>query len=896
MQSDSLPSKSSSNVKSTHEAQYSVNPRSGRREVVYVNLSVVYPGTSRSNLEYCFEEVMAKRRGWLSRDWKVEDRAVKETAKEEVQPLVEPKPKKKHGFQIFQDDGATENEPRVEAIPQLPDMENLPVRTISLNDENNENALPRQVQGKQDDIARRMRKEERANRTRKIKAMPIRQEKKETQTIQLNLASPTGPKMKRNKKIAEPTMTINTREAMDEIYGIFSQPAAHTEKPETEDEEEDSDDDDDYTSCGESTTTGKMSAAGSEYGDETRREIMEAYAGAGGVEEEEAPTDAIETETEAEDKTDNTGWSDFTSSKHLPQNSSEGEVSEKAKLQIFQDDTSPSLPSIDVEHDLATPVDHEDDSRQEMARTRYVPLPPEDYEPTSGTYRDRAVMANNRLPFMTPIAEATESSIGTSRTNKEKDYFTAKTPSRLTSSVVVPILEDDSEAEPWSSPFQEKAMEANAKVKPLDLLLVVDGPLIHDLQVNPCDLAVREFILSHPRTRLAQHEGFFDHGALESGRVPELKRFAKACNKKSSSAANENKTSNTLALPPSLNFPGVDISYVARRELGVGAFAPVYLVEAHASTSDPAESSPPLAAVKIETSPPSAWEFHILHLAHSRLSSARASASLVNAHACHVFADASFLIEDFSDCGGTLLDAVNAGRNLDGCTGGPGAGLDESLAMFYTVELLRTVEALHSVGIIHGDLKADNVLLRSSDAPLGETYDASGASGWSSHGVTLIDLGRGIDVRCFAPATKFVADWTTSDADCAEMRECRPWTFHTDYHGLAAVAHTLLFGKYMSVITASDGPMATRRYRPRDGLKRYWNQELWGEFFSVMLNPGTVLEREKGGEMPVLVGMGEIRGKMEAWLGRAEGGGKGEGLRSKVRRVEEAALAARRKK
>jgi checkpoint serine/threonine-protein kinase len=38
--------------------------------------------------------------------------------------------------------------------------------------------------------------------------------------------------------------------------------------------------------------------------------------------------------------------------------------------------------------------------------------------------------------------------------------------------------------------------------------------------------------------------------------------------------------------------------------------------------------------------------------------------------------------------------------------------MDEVLCMYYTIEMLNMLEALHSVGIIHGDFKPDNILVR----------------------------------------------------------------------------------------------------------------------------------------------------------------------------------------
>jgi checkpoint serine/threonine-protein kinase len=36
----------------------------------------------------------------------------------------------------------------------------------------------------------------------------------------------------------------------------------------------------------------------------------------------------------------------------------------------------------------------------------------------------------------------------------------------------------------------------------------------------------------------------------------------------------------------------------------------------------------------------------------------------------------------------------------------------QAVAVFYTIELLRMLEVLHEAGIIHGDFKPDNLLVR----------------------------------------------------------------------------------------------------------------------------------------------------------------------------------------
>ncbi|KAF2227735.1 hypothetical protein BDZ85DRAFT_271280 [Elsinoe ampelina] len=942
-ETSSQPSESKSN----HEAQCTINPRTGKREVVHVNLDVVYTDIGRTKIEFSFEEVMAKHRGWLERDWKVENRARDEETRRMKFASPDKKPKKKGGFEIFHDSATPEAMVSpVVVVPQPIQAESLPARTVVLNDENNENAIRRPAKDK-NDVAKRMRKEEKANRTRKIKVMEVRHEKKETQTVQLNFASPTGPKLRR-KRTADPTVTINTKEAMDEIYGIFDQPA---EGDSSSSEEEADDSDDDYTSGAESTTTGRISAPTSEYGEETRNEILQAHQAMGTLEDGEDSEGEAAT-TDAEERTEHTGWSDFTTSKHMPRE--DDSPPHKSKLQIFQDDAESHQAATHVEDDHLTPCEDDPSS----PRTMYIPIPPEDFEASNATYRSRAIMANNRLPFMTPIAEQTESSIGTSKTEKEKDYFTSKTPSRQTQPVQ-PILEDSDET--WSSPFQDQMSDSSndkqflikqkkvvslQALTPITSSLDVTGPIIPDKQVNPCDPAIRDIILAQMRPALSTYPGFFDHRSEgENTRLAEIKKYAKAVGSKKGN--NGDKTGSTLSFPPTITFSGTDNTYTVKRELGCGAFGPVYLVERHSSDQSPT-SRGTLEAMKLELSPPSAWEFHMLHLSHLRLSSSpRLLPSLIPAHELHLHPNASFLLESYSPTG-TLLDLVNLARSLEGCNGGQSAGLEESLAMFYTVELLRFVEGMHSHSLIHGDLKADNVMLRLPSAPgpqasWSPTYAPDGGQGWADHGVTLIDFGRGIDMRNFRPDVKFVADWATTDADCVEMRELRGWTFQIDYHGLAGTAHTLLFGRYMSVVPdraggggiprseagrgrrrsgggAGEGsgqgeadlidlsspagedallrvgreerPLAEqRRWKTRESLKRYWATDIWGEFFGLMLNSaGEEAGRgEDAGRMPLVNGMRRVRERMERYLVGVQG------LRERVARVEQAARERARK-
>ena len=702
-------------------------------------------------------------------------------------------------------------------------------------------------------------------------------------------------------------MTLHTKAATEDILDIFNQPLRNMGQMESQAESvcESDYDDDDYTSAGESTGTGRISGT-SEFGD--------------------ADTDSRSLAHRDEPSgISGSPWSDFTKSKHVPKvddlldkESHESRISADRDIAVFEDSAAAEQQK-EIE-ELATPELPELET--DRLRERFIPLPPEDYEAPTHPYRDPAQTFQSRLPFMTPIVEKTESSMGALTIREEKDYFNSKTPSRQHGDGSVGLHIED---ELLSSPFQEIINEANidrqrtkeaSPVKPVSKKVNYASnklnpretkalkPIVKDIQCNPVDESIRENIIENLEPPLSAYPGFHNHRPTTFNKGSEIRKFVKALAKVSKN--NSEKTTTNLSLPPKITFPDpVNNTYTVKRELGKGAFAPVYLAEQISSPcSEGEESNTTQVAVKCEH-PPTPWEFYIMSTLHTRLSHSRAASSILIPYSMHLFADEGYLLEQYLDQG-TLLDLVNSAK-----TDAYGV-LEESVAMFFTIELLRTVEAMHVKGILHGDLKADNCLVRLSPTPSTDEWDsqyhADGSQGWASKGLTLIDFGRGIDLHHFRPDVQFVADWKTSKADCAEMREMRPWTYQVDYWGMAGVIHSMLFGKYIEdvavVETTRDengaAPLlllggvgkGARRYKLKETLKRYWQTELWAALFELLLNPTLHVEAEEAGTMPLVNGLRRERMRMEAWLER-EGAKKG--LKASLRRLEERIREARRK-
>ncbi|KAL5504129.1 BUB1_2 [Sanghuangporus vaninii] len=388
---------------------------------------------------------------------------------------------------------------------------------------------------------------------------------------------------------------------------------------------------------------------------------------------------------------------------------------------------------------------------------------------------------------------------------------------------------------------------------------------------NPCNPS-DPHILSTLLSLIPPEPDFHDIRTEVFGRFESLQKFATRHARRGSGRSSSSSRTSDEADLFRIQLPNQN--FIITDKLGEGGFGEVFKAKAvqaggeadedDMDLDDDDEEDANLFALKV-VKPRNIWEFHILRRLHSVLPTIRRQ-SVVYPHALYAFRDESYLVLDLCNQG-TLLDVVN--HAADSGVLHQGACLDELLVMFFSIELLKFVESMHSIGFIHGDLKIDNCLLRLEEVPGGVNawsgmYQPTGEGGWKYKGIKMIDFGRTIDTRMYPAGQQFIADWKTDVYDCLEMREDRPWTYETDYFGLAGIIYCMLFGKYFDQSTiipiSSTEPV---RYKPAAQFKRYWQSDLWSRLFDLLLNP-TLVRPDRS--LPLVPELVLFREEMETWL------------------------------
>lgn len=219
-------------------------------------------------------------------------------------------------------------------------------------------------------------------------------------------------------------------------------------------------------------------------------------------------------------------------------------------------------------------------------------------------------------------------------------------------------------------------------------------------------------------------------------------------------------------------------------------------------------------ALKIQV-PPSDWEYYILQKIHTKLIYCRDL--FVKPLNYFSYSNCSVLLMELGTCG-NLLDCVNSYLKSN-------ESINEFVVMYMIIELLKAINELHSIGIIHGDVKCENILVsEDSDLPP----------------IKIVDFSRSVDISlddlqkqryfCTSNDNSTQSDDDDDDECFQQIYKDKPFTFEVDYFGIASIAHVLLFQEFIEITKLKDKLVIKQK------PKRYWNIEFWTFFFDFFLN------------------------------------------------------------
>ncbi|OLY85451.1 Checkpoint serine/threonine-protein kinase BUB1 [Smittium mucronatum] len=384
----------------------------------------------------------------------------------------------------------------------------------------------------------------------------------------------------------------------------------------------------------------------------------------------------------------------------------------------------------------------------------------------------------------------------------------------------------------------------------------------------------------------------------------DCKPIAKTISMIHDSLINKNRGRSSAIFHLELGNEENNISFHLKQIAGIGGFAQIYL-------ATKGKNEDLFYVLKAEL-PANAWEFYISKSLLSRLeNSSRIELRMgrelfIDPIAVYEYPDVSITQFEYLHHG-TLLDAVNLwngskalmgnkpNMRLDRIDpklgfesnsimmgqGGTGYGLDEPLALLLISHIIRSVLSMHSVQIVHTDIKAENIMLdfkRYLEIVEMDRQDLTKSVNHLLFGrekewaplVKVIDFGRSVDFSVLhnkqllrAVPLSMNLDLNLDEGELGKG-DVPVWSPQADWEGVARVAHLLLFGTRM----ATTGPMESegingikhvviQESRP---FRRYWNVELWMRLFELCLSgiPSPSLYKPKDEETKAFTGVIDI--------------------------------------
>lgn len=127
-----------------------------------------------------------------------------------------------------------------------------------------------------------------------------------------------------------------------------------------------------------------------------------------------------------------------------------------------------------------------------------------------------------------------------------------------------------------------------------------------------------------------------------------------------------------------------------------------------------------------------------------------------------------------------------------------GKMVEETVCMFYAIELLRVLEHMELMHLLHCQLSLENLALRNQSCEEWGDWQPSRVAGWKGKGLSLVNFGRAVDAEQYDKLVTSVDNLLVGVEDPArELMKTlasskTPWSFQIDHWRACSVLHELL--------------------------------------------------------------------------------------------------------
>ncbi|KAM9294472.1 mitotic checkpoint serine/threonine-protein kinase BUB1 beta [Gastrophryne carolinensis] len=213
-------------------------------------------------------------------------------------------------------------------------------------------------------------------------------------------------------------------------------------------------------------------------------------------------------------------------------------------------------------------------------------------------------------------------------------------------------------------------------------------------------------------------------------------------------------------------------------------------------------------AIKVD-SEPVPWDFYIVQKLKMRLGEAFES-NLLELSNCYLFQNGCITLYKNINCF-TVQEMLKDPETVV-----------ENVVILLAYNLLSLIEKLHSVDIVHGDLRTETLLLDNRILDLPSCTEMSGF-------IKPTDFSYGMDMRlCPTVTTKAFPIAQTEYGQRVLGDQTSP--YQVDLLGIANVIHFMIFAKNLQI--HQEGSM----WKIDRDVPRLWRRNFWSSFFSKILN------------------------------------------------------------